>query len=408
MVESSKPWPTPRMDCYEATGCRLCGGSLTEVLDLGTQILAGQFPAQGDPPPPAFPLELVRCTSCTLVQLMHTVNPELLYRNYWYRSGVTATMRSHLQGFADEAIALLGKVPASVLDIGANDNFLLNHVARLYGSSCVGIDPSDVRPDSDAVERIIGFYPHWATLKVAKFDLVFTVACFYDTDDPVAFARAVRENLTEDGLWCVEVADCHKMMTSGAYDAICHEHLTYWTPVTLMRLLALAGLRVVTFSANDCNGGTIRLYARRGETNPRLPEYEKLAGNALLCEHFCEKVKVHKNTLRRYLKDCLDEGVAVHLLGASTKMNTVLQYCGVTRDWIECASERDERKWGRRTPGSDIPIVSEEQSRATAPDVYLVGPWHFKDEICRREEVFLGGGGKLVFPLPEFEEVSRE
>ena len=113
------------MTCQIQTRCRLCQGDMTTIINLGQQALAGQFPAEGEPTPPVFPLELARCLSCDLVQLRHTVDPELMFRDYWYRSGVTATMRMHLGSVAEQAVQLLNRRPESVLDVGGNDNTLL-------------------------------------------------------------------------------------------------------------------------------------------------------------------------------------------------------------------------------------------------------------------------------------------
>src|SRR5262245_8871029 len=132
-------------DCRRIAVCRICGGELREVLDLGTQCLGGQFPLQGEPDPPAFPLVLCRCvTGCGLVQLGHTVNPELMFSHYGYRSSVTRTMTEHLRTFALEASMVLGRDPDSVLDIGGNDGTLAEH----FRDRAVVVDPSDV-PSSE-------------------------------------------------------------------------------------------------------------------------------------------------------------------------------------------------------------------------------------------------------------------
>jgi SAM-dependent methyltransferase len=384
--------------------CRVCGGPLETILDFGEQCLGGQFPKIGEPDPPRFPLVLSRChLGCGLVQLRDAVDPELMYRNYWYRSGVTQTMREHLEGIAREARTLLGEWPKRVLDIGCNDGTLLNFFSwgpQTYDQNLVGVDPSDVLLPVTHV-RIKAFYPTHLLAR-EKFDLIFTIACFYDTPDPVGFAKAVSDNLAPGGLWCVEVADL-RALYNGAWDSVCHEHLSYFSAYTLDYVVRKAGMHTHKVSYNQCNGGSIRLYA--GLEPPKVLQPTPYPIPYPLA--FPEVVRTCRERLVAYLDECWHKNKIVHLLGASTKMNTVLQYCGIDQDHIMAASDRDPRKIMHMTPGSRIPIVSEESSRAAKPDVYLVGPWAFRDELIQREKAFLDGGGTLTFPLPILEEVKR-
>jgi hypothetical protein len=249
-----------------------------------------------------------------------------------------------------------------------------------------------------------GFFPNDFPNTWRDLDLIFTIACFYDADDPVAFAKAVAERLKPDGIWCVEVADANKMAREGGWDAICHEHLCYYDAVTFNKMLVRAGMEMASMSLNDCNGGSLRFYVKKGDLalacGPPTP--------AKTWDNFALRVQESRKDIRDFLWQCYREHVTVHLLGASTKANTWLQsvkeYAGV----IQYASDRDPRKVGRRTPGTAIPIISEEESRARKPDVYVVGPWHFRSEIVQREKEFLDRGGRLVFPLPRLEVVRGE
>jgi hypothetical protein len=390
------------MSCREVNGCRVCGAELGKVLDLGTQCLQGTFPGPDEPDPPRFPLVLGACTRCGLAQLTHTVDPQLLFgAGYGYRSGVTRTMRTHLREAALEAWGLLPNALDSkrVLDIGCNDGTLLSVFPE--GWFRVGIDPCGVASVPEGALLLNGFYPQ-DMMRDAEYDLIFSVACFYDADDPVAFARAVRDNLSPGGVWCCEVADLNALTGKLAYDGICFEHLGYYGKSSFQNVLARAGLELVRVSANGCNGGSLRFYARRDERGGRPWQDHAVATD---WELFARRVVLHRSELRAKVASLRDAGKLVHLLGASTKVNTLLQYCDLHGGQIFAASERDPRKHGRRTPGTAIPILVEEESRAQKPDAYLVGPWHFKDEIVARER---GAGyrGQLVFPLPRLEVVQ--
>ncbi len=396
------------MNYREVLSCRICAGPLENVLDLGVQHLAGQFPAEGEPDPPAFPLVLAHCKgACGLVQLTVTVQPELMFKDYWYRSGVTHTMLKHLLQISNEATelaGLFGRISGTILDIGCNDGTLLNCVHPLLQRT--GIDPSSTAAVPEGATLIQDTYPS-PKLGLTKFDLIFSIACFYDADDPVGFARCIKDNLAPEGLWCCEVADLHKMLTTGAYDGICHEHLCYYDYWTFASILSRAGLRITKLSQNGCNGGSLRFYVCHEESNyPKHGGVTALPTSREFLMNFVETVKRNRGALRQYVYTAYDNGEILHLLGASTKMNTVLQFCGLTGNHIDAASERDARKHGRRTPGTNIRIIPEEESREVGPDAYIVGPWHFRDEIVAREKEFLDHGGKLVLPLPKLEIIS--
>ncbi len=391
------------MDIYrEAPHCRVCAGSLAPLLDLGEQCLGGQFPAPGEPDPPRAPLVMGQCGACGLVQLLHTVRPELMFTDYWYRSSVSVTMRKHLTAFARQAVALVkAEESPTALDIGCNDGTLLRAIPPYWGR--VGIDPADV---GAVEENGIAIYRDWfpsSVLRGRHFDLIFTVACFYDADKPVEFAQSVASLLTPKGLWCLEVADLEAMLDRTAYDVICHEHLVYYSLGAIQNVLAKAGLRLVAASRNDCNGGTLRVYARLDHRKHK--QHFVRQDNPKELSRFVESVKLHWEQMSEWLIE--NSGKQIHLLGASTKAGTWMQCCGADVARIAVASDRDPRKFGRRTPGTNIPIVSEEASRQAKPDIYLVGPWHFRTELIEREQDFLAHGGRLVFPLPRIEEVVK-
>ncbi len=382
--------------------CRLCGHTLSVILDFGEQCLGGHFPGPGEPDPPRYPLVLCSCPACGLIQLGHTVPPSKMFGSgYGYRSGVTETMRRHLEGIATDAVQGLGRTPRRVLDIGCNDGTLLSCVGA---PEKVGIDPTNLDAVWPHFARIQGMFPQDLPKHpdLTGFDLIFSIACFYDADDPVAFAKAVRANLADDGVWCCEVADANAML-EGAWDSICHEHLCYYTRESFTHVCNRAGLYWFKCEKNKCNGGSLRFWVRKAELESTDVPKGKMDHSSL-----ATWVKLSRESIRKFLGEMIVAQKPVHLLGASTKANTWLQHCGaIASGGIQVASDRDPRKHGCRTPGTNIPIVSEEESRAMKPDVYVCAPWHFRDEILEREKDFLGRGGQMVFPLPTLEVVTK-
>ncbi|MBD1827834.1 class I SAM-dependent methyltransferase [Microcoleus vaginatus GB1-A2] len=407
--------------------CRVCGSSaLTNVINLGEQHLQGSFikPGKEEPPFRKIPLSLVRCDplkdekACGLLQMEHTVPPEVLYSAYWYRSGTNQTMRSHLQGIAEEASSLIGKDKALVLDIGCNDGTLLNCYPEEFIK--FGVDPSDlaqeITGDITVIQDIFPSEELITLLKGEKFDIITSIAMFYDLENPVRFCQEIKKLLAVDGVWILEMSYMPSMLKMNSYDTICHEHLEYYSLAVLEYILKQAELKIVDAVVNDINGGSIRCYAthidnfafKNKEALQRInllrqEEFDMELDTDKPYKNFQDRINVHKEELNCLLKKRKKEGNTVHLYGASTKGNTILQWCGIDHRIIDVAAERNPDKYGAYTLGTDIPIVSEEESRAMNPDYYLVLPWHFRAEFIKREQESLNKGIGMIFPLPNIE-----
>jgi hypothetical protein len=412
--------------------CRVCGSTaLKPVISLGEQHLQGSFLKVGKEIPPMRKIDcsLMRCdptqdeNACGLLQMRKSVPPSVLYSAYWYRSGTNQTMRNHLQGIANTAVEMIGESRAAVLDIGANDGTLLRSYPK--GFKKYGIDPSDIVTEirDDDITVVNDLFPSPELDRVlgkTKLDVVTSIAMFYDLEDPVAFAQSIERYLADDGLWIVEMSYMPKMLEMNSYDTICHEHLEYYSLAVLEQVMARAMLKVVRVEENDINGGSIRCYVAKQDSvryiNPewraqiaqmRQQEFDLELDTDKPYQNFQDRINVHREKLLGMLKRLKAEGKSIHIYGASTKGNTILQWCGIDNRLIDYAADRNPDKFGAKTLGTDIPIISEADSRAMKPDYYLVLPWHFEAEFIKRESKLLDEGVGMIFPLPEIRIVKR-
>ena len=414
--------------------CRICGSSkLVDVVDLGNQHLQGSFVKQGviEPPRRKFPTRLVRCDAeagngaCGLVQLAQTFPPSILYTNYWYRSGTNDTMRDHLSGVVKSALAMIGTPgkPFKVLDIGCNDGTLLSYYPE--GTELFGVDPSDIALGIELPLTLVNdTFPSDQTSKAfqgVKFDIITAIAMFYDLEDPVDFARHVASVLDKDGLWIIEMSYLPLMLLQNSFDTICHEHIEYYSLAVLEHLLDAAGLRVFRAEVNDINGGSIRCFVCHKDVNKfdspenrrflrrlHLMEFEMALDTEEPYAAFRTRISELRTKTRELLNQLRRQGEVIHLYGASTKGNVLLQYYRIDNTMIQAAAERNPHKVGARTLGTEIPIISEEESRRIGPKYYLVLPWHFKREFIQREYELIRQGVTFVFPLPQIELVSAD
>ena len=407
--------------------CRVCGSqSLTKVIDLGVQHLQGSFIKEGKELPPArrIPMSLVRCDpsrdekACGLLQMEHSVPPEILYSAYWYRSGTNDTMRQHLRGIARAAMAVINREQCTVLDIGCNDGTLLNCYPKAF--SKFGVDPSDVAQDVGGDMKVVqDIFPSAElvdSLAGRKCDVITSIAMFYDLEDPIGFTQAVKSILAPDGIWIFEMSYMPTMLRMNSYDTICHEHLEYYSLAVVEYILSRAGMKIFNATLNTINGGSIRCFAThltnfkyrnddyaRSVKALRQEEFDLELDTDKPYKNFQSRINSHRNKLTQLLKKLKKRGKRIHVYGASTKGNTILQWCGIDKRIVDVAAERNPDKYGARTLGTDIPIVSEDESRAMNPDFYLVLPWHFKEEFLQREANARGKGIKFIFPLPDVE-----
>ena len=412
------------MNISEVTSCRLCKcKELIPIFDFGLQGLSTRFPAHDEPDAEILPLTLVKCQNaqCDLVQLTHNYDFNDLYRKgYGYRTGINKTMRAHIKNIVEQ---LQSEVELedndTVLDIASNDGTLLKSYSN-QNINLIGIDPTinqykehypskKIYLSSEFFSKEI-FYSVSPT-KYAK--LISSIAVFYDVPDPNIFVKDIASILDKDGVWVMEQSYLPLLVRDLSFDSICHEHLAYYGLKQIKLVAENANLRVFNVETNSMNGGSLRAFLCHSNSNrltnkKNIELIEEFESNSKLDNNFTfidfkNKVMSIGNNLLKFLINEKKKGRKIHIYGASTKGNVLLQLFGIGNDLIDAAAERNEWKYGHRTPGTNIPIISEKQSRELNPDYYLVLPWHFKEEFINREKEFINKGGKLIFPLPELE-----
>ncbi|MCT4472320.1 class I SAM-dependent methyltransferase [Bosea spartocytisi] len=400
--------------------CRLSGSrNLVPVLNLGHQELTGVFPAKAGERVTNGPLELVWCPDSGLLQLAHSYDPGEMYGdNYGYRSGLNQSMVDHLTRKVRHLELSADLKPGdTVLDIGSNDCTTLKAYST-SGLKRIGIDPTGEKFRSfypDDIKLVPDFFSAENFSKVSneRARLVSSIAMFYDLEDPVGFAQQIEQVLAPDGLWHFEQSYMPSMLRLCSYDTICHEHLEYYSLGAVQEIVRKAGLKIIDVQMNGVNGGSFAVTVAKAASSRAanqaviswLLEQEERMGLATPRPYreFEERVFRHRADLVRLLDGLVADGKTVLGYGASTKGNVVLQFCGLTEKHIPAIAEVNPEKFGRFTPGTNIPIISEADARKMNPDYFLVLPWHFKDGILRREQKFLDQGGKMIFPFPEIE-----
>jgi len=397
------------MNYMEHKSCRIDGGPLETILDFG-EIYPSNFVDQNDQQVKV-PLVLTKGATSNLVQLKHTIDRDKLYRNYWYRSDLNPSMVKSLK---DVVTRVQYKIKVFeddiIVDIGANDGTMLSMFPE-HGIT-VGFDPAE-NLKGIAETRCDIFINDYFTKKSYPFDrkakIITSIAMFYDLEEPHVFIEDVKAILGIPGIWVIQMTDLLSMLKINAFDNIVHEHLQYYSLEVLINLMRFHDLHVWDVSYNKVNGGSLRAYishAGHRITDPRVSrylveekKYMKSFDDPFVA--FKERVENIKETTMNFIRDENSKGKTIFGMGASTKGNTLLQYFGLTPDDIVAITEVNKDKYGLKTVGTAIPIISDEDGLAAQPDYFLVLPWHFIDNFMDKNQEYLEKGGKFIVPCPE-------
>lgn len=395
------------------TKCRACdSGKLTDIINLGTQQLADfRFDKEA---PPAYPLDVVFCEGCKLVQLRHTTpSYEMYHDRYGFKSGVNNTIKADLEDIVQHALKYKDN-PSTWLDIASNDGTLLSFVPGTVLRA--GVDPVDFLCEEAKkhADRIVNDFFDASYFDNEKFDVITSISCFYDMDDPNKFVGDVVKVLDHSGVWIIQQNYLLSMLETQAVDNICHEHIEYYSLMALENLLDKYGLEVVETSTSMINGGVLRtVVGRKGVFDihesvqqQRDKEKEWQLDTTKPYEAFAESVKKQLHELSLLVKDINKRGERIYVYGASTRGGTIWQSANLTDVDLPFAIERNPAKVGKYMSCIGSKIISEEQAREEKPEYMLVSIWFFKDEVIKREQEYVKNGGKLVFPLPTLEIVD--
>jgi hypothetical protein len=412
--------------CTPIHSCRICCNTqLTQVLDLGEQMLTGVFPRSRDAQVTTGPLRLVKCTAadgCGLLQLAHSYDLGEMYGdNYGYRSGLNASMVRHLHAKVERVLGIVSLRQGDlVVDVGANDGTTLGAYPESIGADLLGIDPTgakfrqyykphvDLCADFFTAETLRKVRPGQCVRVLTSFSM------FYDLESPMAFMRDVHDVLADDGVWVFEQRYMPAMLDALSYDTVCHEHLEYYALGQVKWMADRVGFTIVDVEFNDVNGGSFSVTAAKSASGmpespavARILAEEQARGLDTLApfEDFARRTAESRDGLRAFVARARAEGRTIAALGASTKGNVLLQYCGMTEDDIVEVGEVNPDKFGALTPGTFLPIRAESEVLAHHHDYHLVLPWHFRRHFLANPAY---AGRALVFPLPALQVVRVE
>jgi hypothetical protein len=408
--------PTP-----PPSACRFCAAPLDEVVaDLGMTPLANSYlgPEALARMEPFYPLQAFVCSSCMLVQLQAFESAQHIFSDYAYFSSFSTSWLEHSRRFAEQAIARFGLDESSrVLEIASNDGYLLQYFHD-RGIPVLGIEPAANVAKSalqKGIPTLVEFFGESCAAGLAadwRADLIVANNVMPHVPDLNDFVSGFRIALADAGVVSIEFQHLAKLMAENEFDTIYHEHFSYFSYLTAGRVLAAHGLRAFDVEELPTHGGSLRVWACHADS----PHEETDRSRALIDRERAEgvdrietyrgferRVRAAKREILRFFADLKDDGKSIVAYGAPAKGNTLLNYCGIGRDFIDYAVDRNPAKQGHYLPGTRIPIHAPERIAETRPDVIFILPWNLKHEIMEQLSFVRDWGGRFAVRAPRLE-----
>lgn|ERR1700719_353239 len=401
--------------------CRFCGHSVKRTfIDLGMSPLCETYPSVADlnRAEVYYPLHVQVCEKCFLVQLDEYESPENIFGEYAYFSSYSHSWLRHAEQYCDKMITRFNLGERSfAVEVASNDGYLLQYFLQ-RGVPVLGIEPA-ANVAEVAIEKgvptLVRFFGTQAAKELAAegrcADLVLGNNVLAQVPDLNDFVEGLKIILKPEGVLTLEFPHLLRLIDRNEFDTIYHEHFSYFSMLTTMRIMEAHGMKVFDVEELSTHGGSLRVYAcwSESQTHDTQPNVRKLiaeeesAGLAAVegYESFARKVRQTKFALVDFLLTAAQEGKSVAGYGAPGKSATLLHYCGIGKDLIEYTVDRSPYKQGRFLPGSHIPIYHPDRIRETEPNYVVILPWNLKDEIMEQLQFIRKWGGRFVVPIPK-------
>lgn len=394
--------------------CRACQGKkLVQFLDLGEQPFANALLKKDFKEEKKYPLSLSYCKDCSLVQLDYTADPEELFSNYFWVTSTSSTAREYAKQFFKNVRQYMGDDRRYVLEIASNDGTFLKEFKN-NGYEVLGVDPAQniaQQANNNGITTRAEFFKKSVAEDIIGEkgypSVVYARNVLPHVADLNGFVEGLAFCCTENNLLAVEVHYSGKILDELHYDSIYHEHLCYFTLVSVINLFRRHGLYAFDVSLSPISGGSVVLYLSKNEKKRSkvledmlAAEKEKGYNTLKKWEEFAGLVGKHKEELTAIINDRLQEGKKIAAYGASARSSTMLNYCGIDRKMIPKVIDQNSMKQNYLTPGSHMQIESAKQVLAEKPDVILLLAWNFKDEILDLLDKTYGFKGEVIIPLP--------
>ena len=401
--------------------CLFCGSVLqTEVLDLGFSPISNEMLTETSVGQPQlfYPLKTYFCDKCYLMQVGEIISPKKLFNDYTYFSSYSVSWLNHARAYTGKVIEKFNLTPKNfVVEIASNDGYLLRNFLE-KNIRVLGIEPAANVAEiaqQKGINTIVDFFDSELAERLAdeygRADLIVANNVFAHVPGITDFVKGLKILLNENGVITIEFPHLLNLIRENQFDTIYHEHFSYFSLMTTDKIFSSVGLKIFDVEKLNTHGGSLRIYVCHENSSghpvthnvQNIIEEEKAFGlnKPEVFKKFGEEVRKIKRNLLDILIKIKNEGKTIVAYGAPAKGNVLLNYCGIGRDFIDYAVDRNPHKQNKFLPGTAIPVYSPGKIDETKPDFILILPWNLKEEIMNQLEYTSGWNAKFIVPIPE-------
>jgi len=406
----------------EVIHCRVCNSTNLHVfLDLGKMPTPNGFLEKKElsRKEELYPLVVANCRDCSLTQLKYIVNPEIMFRNYLYIPSVSQTRLNNFKQLAEDAMKRVKlSSDALIVDVGSNDGSLLT-VFKNLGYEVIGVDPAEnlvVVAELNGIPTKQGYFTEEMAERIKRSkrtaSVMFATNVFAHVSNIKEFLLGIHTLLNKEGIFISQFPYIIDLLKENQFDTIYHEHLSYFSIHSLLRLAKETDLDIFDIEHSPLDGGSVKVYWKKKE-NTKLPVKTKQIQSFLAEEkrlglftdkpynEFAKRVKKLRISTRQRMDELRKKGKSIVGYGAAAKGNVMLNYFGLGTKVFDYIVDSTPYKQGKYTPGTHIPIFAETKILETKPDYVLIMAWNFKDEIIKKNHKYSATGGKYIVCIPE-------
>ena len=402
--------------------CRICKGKLKKIVDLGKIALVGDF-IKKLKKQKKYKISINFCSICKHVQIAEILNPNLLFKKYLWETGVSSSNILLIKNLIKKIKKYGINKNSKILEIASNDGSLLSFINKEYKCLSVGIDPAKnlkKKIKNKKIITIVNYFDFNQSKKIKKkfkiFDYIFARNVLAHVPDPNQIFKGVKNLLSENGKFILEVPHLDNIIRYNQYDNIFHEHIGFHSLKSIIDLTNRYNLKVFDVEKIDSQGGSLRCFISNKNSSDKISKKiksvikeEKKLGlySPIKLMKFRIKIISHIRKLKKLLQNLKKKNNKISIYGASGKGQALMQFCNINNKIVDFAFDKSKLKQGCLTPGTQIKVKDPKDIKKTDIQYLLLLSWNLKKEIIKQEKNFIKKGGKFIVPFPSPEIIKK-
>lgn len=402
--------------------CRICKFKLKRIIDFGKIYLVGNFSKKINNAK-KYKISLNFCNKCKHIQIKEKLNPDLLFKNYLWETGISKSNINLINKLVHSLKKYNINNSSKFFEIACNDGIFLKKIQEKLKCKAIGIDPARNLKNKNInkrVNRIVDYFNIKTAKKIdkkfGKFNFILARNVIAHVKNPNEIFKGVHLLLEKNGIFIVEFPSLKDIFLSNQYDNIFHEHIGFHSLKSIYDLCRLNKLSLIDCERIDSQGVSLRCYISSQNNNYKptlnlknILNSEKKAGLFKVKKilEFKDKINKHRVKIFDFLKKLKEDNFKISAYGASGKGLALLQYSKIDEEIIDVIFDKSKLKQNKYVLGTKILVKDPKYILNNKVDYLLLLSWNLKKEIVKQEKKFLKKGGRIIIPFPNPRVINR-